>query len=331
MILAGDVGGTKTALALFESAGDGLAVVNEATLQSQEFPSLEAVLGRFLDSCGRPPLEAACFGVAGAVVGGRSRITNLPWDLEEAALARAIGVARVKLLNDLEAAAHGVLSLPADGFTTLQAGRPRPGHRVLIAAGTGLGEAILAWDGVRHIVVSSEGGHTDFAPRSEREIELLRFLRRRFDHVSYERVLSGPGLHEIYRFLRASGRAPAWLDEKLAGGDPSAVISAVALSGDDPVCVEALDLFVSVYGAEAGNLALKALAIGGVYVGGGIAPKIRPKLEDGRFLTAFRDKGRFSPLMAAIPVALVVEPRAALLGAARVAWASVRTPQPPRS
>jgi glucokinase len=243
--------------------------------------------------------------------------------VEEQTLARAIGATRVKLLNDLEAAGYGVLSLPATTLATLQAGYPRPGHRVLIAAGTGLGEAILAWDGDRHRVIASEGGHTDFAPRTEREMDLLRYLRREFDHVSYERVLSGPGLHNVYRFLREQSgtREPAWLEREMSAGDPSVAISKAALGGDDPVCAEALDLFVSIYGAEAGNLALKVVAIGGVYVGGGIAPKIRTKLEGGRFIAAFRDKGRFASLMADIPVVLVLDPRAPLLGAAYVAHA----------
>src|SRR2546425_1343057 len=192
---------------------------------------------------------------------------------------------------------------------------------VLIAAGTGLGEALILWDGLRHHVVASEGGHADFAPRSDCETELLGYLRREFGHVSYERVLSGPGLFNIYRFLRDTTctTEPQWLKDRIAGGDRSAVISEVGLAGDHPLCVEALELFVSIYGAEAGNLALKALAVGGVHVGGGIAPKIRAKLGDGMFVSAFRDKGRLADLMATIPVHLVLEPRAALLGAAAIA------------
>jgi glucokinase len=320
MILAGDVGGTKTALALFDERDGGLTVVREATLRSHDFESLEAVVGRLLGSDSPGPIDVACFGVPGPVVDGRSVTINLPWEVEEGKLAREIGASRVKLVNDLEAASYGMLGLPASAMTTLQSGNPKPGPRVLIAAGTGLGEAILVWDGRRHTVMASEGGHADFAPRNEREIELLRFLMREFDRVSYERVLSGPGLHNIYRFLvEATSRGiPEWLEAKLAAGDPSQVISEVALAGGDPSCVEALDLFVSIYGAEAGNLALKALAIGGVYVAGGIAPKIRSKLEDGRFVAAFRDKGRLASLMASIPVVLALDPRAPLLGAARI-------------
>jgi glucokinase len=321
VILAGDVGGTKTALALFERDSGGLAPVHEVELPSRDFPSLDAAVARFLAEHSGGPVLAACFGVAGPVIDGRVTTTNLPWHLEQRALGAAIGVPRLKLINDLEAAGHGVLTLPASRFVTLQLGQARPGHRALIAAGTGLGEAVLVWDGRQHTVVASEGGHADLAPRSEREIDLLRFLRRGLDHVSYERVLSGPGLHNVYRFVRQDSRVsePAWLTEQLSRSDPSAAISGAALSGRDQVCVEALDLFCSIFGAEAGNLALKALALGGVYIGGGIAPKIRPKLEDGRFMAAFRDKGRLASLMASIPVLLTLDARAALFGAASVA------------
>ncbi len=321
MILAGDVGGTKTVLALFEERRGQLTLARDVTRPSREFPSLEAIVHDFLNGGPRPDVAAACFGVAGAVIDGRCVTTNLPWTLDEKVLSHAIPAPRVKLLNDLEAAAWGVMHLPAAELATLQAGTPRNGNMVLIAAGTGLGEALIAWDGARHHVIASEGGHADFAPRTERETELHRYLRREFGHVSYERVLSGPGLFNIYRFgLDTSGIAePPWLKDRLASGDRSAVISEIGLSGGHPLCVEALELFASVYGAEAGNLALKALAVGGVYVGGGIAPKIRAKLSDGRFIAAFRDKGRFAGLMESIPVHLALNPRAPLLGAALVA------------
>jgi len=254
-------------------------------------------------------------------VDGRCVTTNLPWEVDEANLARAIPAPRVRLLNDLEAAAYGVLTLPPDKLESLQAGKARKGNMVLIAAGTGLGEAILVWDGARHRVIASEGGHADFAPRTDLEIDLLRFLQKEFGHVSYERVLSGPGLYNIYRFLRDTGHAPEpqWLSDRLRSGDPSAVVSEVGLAAGHPLCTTALELFVSIYGAEAGNLALKALAVGGVFVGGGIAPKIIAKLADGSFLAAFCDKGRYRDLMGSIPVHLVLDPRAPLLGAAHVA------------
>jgi len=321
VILAGDVGGTKTALALFELRDGALVLEREATLPSREFPAFEDAVARFLDGGTRPAVEAACFGVAGSVVNGRSVTTNLPWQLDEATLAASIPARRVRLLNDLEATGYGVLTLPPTALEPLQRGAARRGNMVLIAAGTGLGEALLIWDGQRHLVVASEGGHVDFAPRTDLETELLRFLRKELGRVSYERVLSGPGLYNVYRVLRDTGGLPepSWLHDRIATGDPSAVVSEVGLAGGHPLCVQALDLFVSVYGAEAGNLALKALAVGGVFVGGGIAPKIRAKLADGTFVTAFCDKGRFAELMASIPVSLVLEPRAALLGAAHVA------------
>ncbi len=326
LLLAGDVGGTKTAVALFKDATAGLELVREATLPSAEFERLEAVVQRFLGERPSGRIAAACFGVAGPVVDGRCVTTNLPWQVDERSLATAIPAPRVRLLNDLEAAAYGVLALPPHELEPLQGGKARKGNMVLIAAGTGLGEAILVWDGARHRVVASEGGHADFAPRNDLEMDLLRFLQKEFGHVSYERVLSGPGLHNIYRFLRDTGLAPEpqWLSDRLRSGDPSAVVSEVGLAGAHPLCTTALKLFVSIYGAEAGNLALKALALGGVLVGGGIAPKISAKLTDGSFLAAFSDKGRYRDLLASIPVRLVLDPRAPLLGAVHAARALLR-------
>ena len=295
-LLAGDVGGTKTQLALLEHGSGTIEVVREGTLHSHDFPTFEEAVASFLAQGPRVEIAAACFGVAGPVVDGRVKTTNLPWDLDEERLAAA-------------------------SFQTLQSGERRGGTMALIAAGTGLGEAVLHWDGSRHVVLSSEGGHVDFAPRTDLEDGLLRFLRKEFGHASYERVLSGPGLHNIYRYLRSDGgpAEPAWLHQRLANGDPSAAISEIAILGEDAVCVQALDLFVSIYGAEAGNLALKSLAVGGVIIGGGIGPKIRPKLVHGAFREAFCDKGRFSPLLSSIPVRLALDPKAPLLGAARVA------------
>lgn len=326
MILAGDVGGTKTLLALYEARGAELRPVRAASLPSRDFSTLEDAVARFLAKRPRGAIEAACFGVAGPVVNGRSVATNLPWQLDEGALAARIPAGRVRLLNDLEAMGHGVLALPPSSLATLQPGTPRTGNMVLVAAGTGLGEALLIWDGTRHAVIACEGGHADFAPRTDLEMELLRFLRKEFGHVSYERVLSGPGLVNVYRFLREDGGVsePQWLHDRIESGDPSAVVAEVGLAGGHALCVQALDLFASIYGAEAGNLALKALAVGAVFVGGGIAPKIRAKLADGTFVTAFCDKGRFAQLMASIPVKLVLEPRAALLGAAHVAQGLVQ-------
>lgn len=319
MILAGDIGGTKTVIGLFEEAGGTLRAAREETFPSRSHGALEEILDRFLGRGSRPAIRAACFGVAGPVVDGRSKTTNLPWELDEVALARTVGAPRAKLLNDLEAAAYGMLFLAPGDLRTLHPGAgPRRGNIAVIAAGTGLGEGTLYWDGDRYHPIASEGGHADFAPRTDLEVELLGSLRREFGHVSYERLLSGPGLFNIYRFLRDSGYAeePAWLREQLAGGDPSATITRLALAGGHPLCTASLDLFVAIYGAEAGNLALRCLAVGGVYVGGGIAPKILPKLQDGTFVRAFTEKGRLTELMRTIEVKVALNTDAPLIGAA---------------
>ena len=319
MILAGDVGGTKTLLAVFETGA--MTIVREATLPSHELESLESAVEAFLLGAPRVKVGGGCVGVAGPVVDGRCVATNLPWVVDERRLSAAAG-APVKLINDLEAAAHGVLTLPAEQFLALQPGAAKPGGNLaLIAAGTGLGQALVVTDGQGYRVVPSEGGHADFAPADELQVDLLRYLRAEFGHVSWERILSGPGLANIYHFLqaRAGHAAPDWLRARLQREDPGAVIGEVGLAGRDPVCAEALDLFVSIYGAQAGNLALETLALGGLVVGGGIAPKIKSKLADGRFMAAFRAKGRMEPLLASIPVRAALDARAGLLGAAHVA------------
>ncbi|PTL36367.1 glucokinase [Candidatus Methylomirabilis limnetica] len=318
MILAGDIGGTKTIIGLFEETPTCLQAIREETFPSQSYGSLEAVLDQFMGPGSRPPLHAACFGVAGPVIEGQSKATNLPWELDERRLAEVLRVPRVKLLNDLEAAAYGMLHLEPTDLCVLQPGLQRKGNIAVIAAGTGLGEAILYWDGARYHPMATEGGHADFAPRSDMEIDLLRYLQRERGRVSYERVLSGPGLFNIYRFLRDSGIAPEpeWLRTRIAENDPGAMISEIGLTGDDLLCTKALDLFCSIYGAEAGNLVLKALAIGGVYVGGGIAPKLLSKLQDGTFTNAFSDKGRFAELLQSIEVKVSLNLRTPLIGAA---------------
>ena len=319
MILAGDVGGTKTLLAVFDTAA--MTIVRETTLPSRELESLESAVEAFLLGAPRIRVEGGCIGVAGPVMDGRCVATNLPWIVDERHIAAAAG-APVKLINDLEATAHGVLTLAPDKFLVLQPGSPKAGGNVaLIAAGTGLGQALIVSDGQGYRVVPSEGGHASFAPADELQVDLLRSLRAEFGHVSWERLLSGPGLANIYHFLqaRAGHAAPDWLRARLQREDPGAVVGEVALAGRDPVCVEALDLFVSIYGAQAGNLALETLALGGLVVGGGIAPRIKTKLADGRFMLAFRAKGRMEPLLASMPVKVALEARAGLLGAAHVA------------
>lgn len=325
MILAGDVGGTKTALGLYEPSAGGVQPQREASFASHDYASLKDVLTEFLKPHQGRPLQAACFGVPGAVIDGRVATTNLPWVVEEKDLAAFLDTPRVKLFNDLEATAYGTLFLQSTEVSVLNAGTPPKcaANVAVIAAGTGLGEAILYGDGTHHHPIASEGGHADFAPRGDEQIDLLRYLRDRFTdgHVSYERVLSGPGLHNIYNFLRDTRFAaePQWLADALAGGDASATIAAHALAGDDALCVEALHLFAAIYGAEAGNLALKCLAVGGVFIAGGIAPKILPALHGGRFMRSFTDKGRFAELLRGIPVKVALNPRTALLGAAHFA------------
>jgi glucokinase len=325
MILAGDIGGTKTVLALYEETSGGLQLVGEAPpYSSRDHQSLEQILSKFLEAEKALSLRAACFGVAGPVLDGKSQITNLPWLVDEQALARFLKGAPVKLLNDLEATAYGMLFLRPDELCVLNPGVPsgRRGNIAIVAAGTGLGEAMLYWDGRRHHPMASEGGHADFAPRTDQEIELLKYLRSKFgDHVSYERILSGPGLHNIYKFLRDSDAysEPAYLAERLKTEDPGTVITQLGLEGEEPIAVATLELFAALYGAEAGNLALKCVAVGGVFVGGGIAPKLLPALQTGAFMRAFTDKGRLAELMNRIQVSVALNPRAGLLGAAHYA------------
>ena len=321
IVLAGDVGGTKTNLALYDKRGSGLIPVRETSLQSRQFDSLEAAIQRFLEGGPRQAIDAACLGVAGPVVEGRCVATNLPWIIDEQVLSRAIPAAKVRLLNDLEAAGYGVLALPANELRTLQAGVPKRGSMAVIAAGTGLGEAMIVREGERRVVIATEGGHTDFAPRGDLEEDLLRYLRKEFGRVSVERILAGPGFFNLYRFLRDTGWAKESPEvaDKVRSGDPAAVITSRAGSDGDPLCVKAVEMFVSIYGAEAGNLALKTLAVGGVVVAGGIAPRIIDWMTTGNFMTAFKDKGRLSPLMDGIPVQVALNPKAPLLGAAEVA------------
>jgi len=319
LVLAGDIGGTKTNLALFSIDGEKLRAEQFQSFPSKRYAGLVPVLLEFLAGSAHS-IDAACFGIAGPVVDGKVKTPNLPWMIDSGELRHALKLDSLALLNDLEAAAYGIFTLEDDEFCLLNQGEMRhSGNKALIAAGTGLGEAILHDDGRLFHPLASEGGHADFAPRDEFEIELLRYLISRFGHVSYERVLSGPGLFNIYRFLKeSSGFAePPWLADRLAAeNDPSAVVSKAALANEAEICVKALDLFVSIYGAEAGNLALRAKALRGLYVGGGIAPKILDKLKDGAFMRAFTGKGRYADLLAAIPVQVVLNDQAALRGAA---------------
>ncbi len=320
-ILAGDVGGTKTVLAIYAVGDHGrLTAVRDAAYRSPAFPDLETVVGRFLDGHATP-IRAAAFGVAGPVIGGIARITNLPWQVSAEALANVIGCPRVRLMNDLETTAYGALFVDPHQLLTLNAGVATTGHRAVIAAGTGLGQALLCWDGSRFLPAATEGGHADFGPTEEREIGLLRFLRRESGRVSWERVVSGPGLHNIFRYLDEELHRPVapGLRERLRHEDPSAVIGAAGLDGSCAVCSEAIDIFVRLYGAQAGNLALTAMALGGVYVGGGIVTKLLPRITAGPFLEAFLDKEPHRALMQRMPVWILLNDKTSLLGAAYAA------------
>lgn len=326
MILAGDIGGTKTNLALFEEGTAGALSKNETrSFPSNDYSGLEAVIVEFLN--GRNlSIDAAAFGVAGPVIDGVCRATQLPWVVSRTSLQDVLRIDDVWVINDLEATAYGVPTLVPEQLVTLNPGqRAHGGNIAVIAAGTGLGEAALIWDGAHYHAMASEGGHVDFAPRNELEIELLRYMLGIKHRVSYERILSGPGLVNVYNFLKESRveDEPEWLRRELETSDDHArTISQAGLSQRAEISVRALDMFVSIYGAQAGNLALTVKATGGVFVGGGIAPKIIEKLKDGKFVEAYKDKGRLSPLVEGAPVEVVMEPLTALIGAAH--YASMR-------
>jgi glucokinase len=319
MILAGDIGGTNTRLALVDAASGALRIVAERTFPSRERTSLEAAIAEFL-SLNKCDLVRASFGIAGPVLNGRCEATNLPWVVDSRNLAKRLHLKRVGLINDLEANAFGIATLPSKDFVMLNKGtRNAKGNVAIISAGTGLGEAGMYWDGKIHRPFASEGGHVDFAPRNQLEMELLDYSLRRYRRVSYERLVSGPGLVNIYQFLRDTGKGkePPWLAERMRHEDPAPLISQLAMEGRILLCIQALELFVSLYGAEAGNLALKLMATGGVYLGGGIAPKIISKLKEPEFMNAFTAKGRMRPMLQEIPVRVIMNSKTALLGAAR--------------
>jgi len=322
MILAGDIGGTKTNLAYFNEDHGRVLPAQMRSYPSQEYHSLLDIIGTMQKEL-PAPITAAAFGVAGPIVEGRSKLTNLNWEVAADELRNWLKLPHVGLLNDLEATAYGVLNLPDKEKLTLQPGEAHKHAAIaVIAAGTGLGEGALIWDGRHYCAMPSEGGHSDFAPRNELEMDLLRFLLTKHKRVSYERILSGPGFAALYEFFRLRSREPepAWLaDEIKADPTPAAAISRAGLERTDPVCVQVLDLFVSLYGAEAGNLALKVLATGGVYIGGGIAPKVLSRIKEGGFLDAFTNKGRQSPILKAMPVYVILNDKIALYGAAHYA------------
>jgi glucokinase len=319
LILAGDIGGTKTNLATYECSKNRVVVQKSGSFPSKDHATLPEIVRTFLADVPEK-VRHACFGVAGPVKEGVVQVTNLPWIVDAAAVQAELQFQQVSLLNDLEANAYGINTLEPKELLSLNPdGDPEQvGNRALIAAGTGLGEAGLIWDGLTHRPFPSEGGHASFAPTDSTGDELLAFMRKERGHVSWERVLSGMGMQNLYRFFRerSSQPEPAWLTEELKTGDFGAVVTHAGLEGKDPVCVEAVDCFTRNYGAEAGNLALKMLALGGVYIGGGIAPKMLPKMQSPIFLDAFYRKGRLSPLLKSIPVYVILNEKTALQGAA---------------
>ena len=332
MILAGDVGGTKVHLALYNFDGGQLHPVRDQKFPAADFASLDDVVHRFLGGAADSPaanlseIVAACFGCPGPVRNGRLKLTNLPWVLDARDLRTSLSIEHIFLINDLEANGYGIPELKSEALFALHQGDATSiGHRGLVSAGTGLGEALLIWDGKKsHLPLPSEGGHCDFAARNDREIALLEYLRKQLKgRVSFERVVSGMGIKNIYGFLKDDQKMeePAWLRDRMAGEDPNAVIGQCAENGSSDLCFETMQMFSAAFGAEAGNVALKVLAMGGIYLGGGIAPKILKTLQNGAFTQAFLDKGRLSPLLETMPVRVILDDTCALLGAAAYAEA----------
>ena len=320
MILAAEIGATRTRLAAFETEGSRLQRVVQRTYPSHEFSGLAEILPKFTRSEGIP-VHSACFGVAGPVRHGRSKISNLPWTVDANELAALLKLKSVGLLNDLQAYAYGIDALESKDFITISPGSENAeGNRAVISAKTGLGMAGLFWDGFRHHPFASEGGHADFAPRNAIQIELLAYLQKKYGSVSCERILSGPGIYDIYNFLGDTRKAEESLElqqQIKAAADPSPLISRLALEGKSPICEQTLSIFVSVFGAEAGNCALRYMGTGGIYIGGVIAAKIAPKMQDGTFMQAFLDKGRMESILKDMPVQIIANDDCGLIGAAR--------------
>jgi glucokinase len=320
-VLAGDVGGTNTRLALYAVLpSEELRLIRGERFASTAYDHLETIVLTFLRA-GDEPVAASAFGLPGPVLDGEVQVTNLPWKVTASGLAQAVGSPRLRLMNDLETTAYGSLFLPPEDLHTLNPGKSRHGNRAVIAAGTGLGQAFLFWDGGRYWTAATEGGHADFAPRTDQESALLAFLKRRYGRVSYERVVSGPGLVNILDFLREDQSrqvAPIVL-ERLQTDDPATVVGESGVGDVCSTCREAVDLFLDAYGAQAGNLALAVMALGGVYIGGGIITKMLPHVTVGGFMEAFLDKGRHKPLMGQIPVHIILNPATSQLGAAHAA------------
>jgi len=320
MILAGEIGATRTRLAAYETEGNRLQRVVEKNYVSQQHDGLSGILADFIKTEGIP-VHSACLGVAGPVRAGRSKISNLPWVIDSKEVAKQLRLNSVGLLNDLEAYAYGIDGLESKDFITLSEGTEEAeGNRAVISAKTGLGMAGLYWDGFRHHPFACEGGHADFAPRNDLQMELLAYLQKKYGRISCERILSGPGIKNIYDFLRDSHKAeePEWLRTQMsAAPDPPALISKLALEGKATICDQSLSIFVAVFGAQAGNCALNFMSTGGIFIGGVIAAKIVPKMKDPLFLESFLDKGRMGMILKDMPVKIVVNDDAGMIGAAR--------------
>jgi len=317
VILAGDIGGTKTNLGLFDVQQGKLNRVAEKRYPSREHKGLEEIVADFVRVTGAKP-SAAGFGIAGPVVDNRVRTGNLPWVIDGATMAKQLGLERVRLLNDLEAAAFGISVMGPTDLETLHAGVEAPqAPRVVIAAGTGLGEAILFWDGTKHIPTATEGGHADFAPHTDQQVDLWKFIKARSEFVSNELILSGRGFKTLHEFLNPGVRHPGFEDSSI---DPAPEITRMALSKECPVCVAALDLWVEIYGSEAGNLVVRSVARGGVFVAGGIAIKILPVLKNGRFAAALQQKEKMTDFLAQVPIYVVLDEECPLKGAAYAVW-----------
>ncbi len=327
MILAGDVGGTKVHLSLYNFASGRLVPVRDEKFPAADYACLDDVVKAFLakGSEDKSQIVASCFGCPGPVRDGRLKLTNLPWTLDSRDLQKSLGIEHIFLINDLEANGYGIPELAKDQvFTLCDGDAGGVGHRGLISAGTGLGESLLVWDGKtrRHTPLPSEGGHMDFAARTDLEIALLVYLRRTLKgRVSFERVVSGLGIRNVYAFFRDGQgmEEPDWLRERMAHEDPNAVIGTCAEDGSSPICVETMNVFAAALGAKAGNLALSLLAVGGIYLGGGIAPKVLKLMQNGKFAEAFLDKGRMRPILETVPVRIILDDTCALLGAAAFA------------
>ncbi len=326
VVLAGDIGGTKTSVGLFVMGKKRPEPLVLESFPSRDAPRLENIVDRFLKR-NPAPISSASFGIAGPVLNGRCKTTNLPWVVSKARMKRRFHWRQFRLLNDLAAAALAIPLLRRSELVSLNKGmRQKQGNVALLSPGTGLGQAMLVFQDGKYVPLSSEGGHVSFSPTTEEEIELWRYLRKNFDHVSVERVLSGPGLVNIYSWLRDSGRfeEPPWLKELINQGEPAKAISENALRKEQALCVESLRLYVSMLGNVAGNLALTGMAVGGVYLGGGIPPKILPSLKQGSFMKAFMAKGRFADFLARIPVRVILNEQGALLGAAHAAFEALK-------